>query len=155
MLAFDLKQDSWHMRVANFGNVRIGEYMKREGTDICTYTRAFMIGAALLTFCIIALSLFATLIVSGLYGIFAYFFGSLAEMPPESVMLIGVVIGLSLLASLITITTKISDYRREKRHKAYKDSTLGLPPPTPGFLTLAYRKFKDKTCFKINFVKED
>lgn len=155
MLAFDLKQDSWHMRVANFGNVRIGEYMKREGTDICTYTRAFMIGFVLLTASVFVAGAFALWFIMALYGIFAYFFGSLAEMPPESVMLIGVVIGLSLLASLITITTKISDYRREKRHKAYKDSTLGLPPPTPGFLKLAYMKFKDKTCFKINFVKED
>lgn len=152
MLAFDLKKDSWHMWVANFGNVRIGEYMKREGTDICTYTRAFMIGGVLLAFCTLAAFGFATWIILGLYGIFAYFFGSLAELPVESVTIIGIIASLSLLVSFMATTQKIKDYQREKRHQA---SMSGLPPSTPGFLTLAYRKFKNKTCFKINFVKED
>jgi hypothetical protein len=148
MLTFDLKKDSWHMWLANFGNVRIGSYMKETGTDICTYTRAVLIGTAMLAFVSLAVFGFSVWIMLGLYGIFEYFFAGV-ELPIESATLIGVVLSLTILVSWITTTVKIKEYIQNKRDKAY-----GKPPTSPGFLTLAYRKFKDKTCFKINFTQD-
>jgi hypothetical protein len=152
MLAFNLKKDSWHMWVANFGNTRIGEYTQKHGTDICTYIRAFFWGALGVIVCAVGIVLGATWIGFALYGLGAYALGFINEIPGESFILFGICFVALLIITLVFLTEKYHDYKREKRRRQYAS---GLPPPEPGFVTLAYRKFKDKTCFKINFTKED
>lgn len=40
---------------------------------------------------------------------------------------------------------------KEKQYEYRQSIGYVAPKKEPGFLTLAYRKFKDKTCIKINF----
>ena len=152
MLAFNLKKDSWHMWVANFGAPRIGEYSRKYGTDICTYTRAFLVGAFLLAVACIASAFFTGWVGYSLYGIVAYVFGYIQEFPFSSVIFIAIIASILVITGLMACTEKYQEHKYNKR-KARREA--GLPPPEPSFVSLAYRKFKDKTCFKINFTKED
>jgi hypothetical protein len=152
MLSFNLKKDSWHMRVANFGGTRIGKYQQEYGTDICTYTRAFLWGALGIIASVIVSVAFIVWLGFALYGLGAYALGAISELPLETFVLLGICFVALLTITLAFLTEKFHDYKREKRLRQYAS---GLPPPEPGFVTLAYRKFKNKTCFKIEFTKED
>lgn len=148
MKEFNLKYKSWHLWLANFGKCRIHpEY----GTDICTYTRAFFVGAFWFAVCSFCAALFFGWIGHSLYAIVAYVLGYLQELPESTVIFMGVAGVLSLSMIVVLFYDRYQNYKYEKRAR---DRAQGKTPPPPGFITLTYRKFKDKTCFKINFNKE-
>jgi len=140
------------MWVANFGGTRIGNYKQEYGTDICTYVRAFLFGAFWSAVVCGAVSMFAGWVGYSLYGIGAWALGYLSELPFPSIMFLVVIAAMTVTGTLIFGADRYQTYKYIKRERQIK---AGLPPPEPSFVTLAYRKFKNKTCFKINFTKED
>lgn len=132
MKQYVLKKDSWHFKIANFdqGNARYCE-------DICEYIKAFFVGLSK----IILLSSLATLLAGGfLYGfgniigwwLFGYTLHPSSVVPP-----------IVLLFLLIFVATmKLKEYLINRPVSSEVDKE-------PGFVRLAYHKFKDKTCARI------
>lgn len=167
MEAFELKRDSWHYRL---GTVFDGEV--DHSTDICSYIRYVLRGALLggfATLVSIALAVAAaTLLFS--WGVVAYYvyqnWGTGAwYIPPEfrAFFEVGVIFGIviAVVGSMFGGIMWISNYRERAREKAWLERCRlrreGLeppPPPPPSFLTLAYRRFKDKTCVRVKIVDE-
>jgi hypothetical protein len=139
MIAFVLDSNSWHFKLANYGEVRIWD---DEPTDICEYTRAVLKGATSL----VALGLFFTFVAvwsgASLYNIFELLFLGSEKVYPWTGFFIGLCI-----ATLIAVVYGAFKAWRENRR-------MDVPEPEPGFVKLAYRKFKDKTCARIEFKKK-
>lgn len=143
MKEFNLKWNSWHRWIANFGGDRVGHE-----TDICRYTRAFLTGLFWL-FVVGCLGL-AVLSFFGivLLNIWDMIFNDGTILPPTAIFL-GVAGALGFLAAFVT-AKEVYEQRQWDREVA--DLAAGIVRE-PGFLTLAYRKFKDRTCFKIRFTE--
>ncbi len=149
MKQFTLNADSWHFRLANYGRKRVSNYEVRHGTDFCTYMRAVVQGAfkALLTY-----TLFAVVLVWVGYGV--YDLAMLAmdterDIFPSTIFLFMVLATFLLLLCVALVGGSFNYVRERIQQRRWKSGNTGRV--TPGFLTLAYRKFKDKTCFKIKF----
>jgi hypothetical protein len=126
MKTFELKQKSWHYWLANFGDQRI-----HTTTNICEYVRCMLIGAMLLSFSVLAVSLFggATLFTIG--NIFSWlFFGY--EFHNLSAIMTGTFSSIALMFLFIVGKAKLNETENE-----------------PGFVRLAYRSWKDKYCARI------
>ena len=138
MKAFVLDSNSWHFWLSNFGARRI---WPDEETDICEYTRAVISG----TFSLFAVTLFWAIISAwvgfSFYNLGEYLFGYVDKVIPTTVMFFGVILALTGAITYIFIKEKVVDYL-DNREPSTKE---------PGFATLAYRKFKDKTCARIEF----
>lgn len=141
MKEYNLKMDSWHRWVANFGDRRVGS-----STDICAYTRAFLVGSFWLFVvgCLASAGIGFVGIV--LWNIIDMIFNGAGILPP-TVVTFGVILTLGVLFIFMS-TKEIIQERRWEQEKA--DIAAGIVRE-PGFVALAYRKFKDKTCFKIKF----
>ena len=134
MKSYELNSNSWHYKLANFGRRRVSA----SGSDICEYTRAVFFGLLTAVCCLVFGSLVALLVGHGLYGIAMSLFTWSNMLNPASLMILG---GTGALGALFLIGGI----------KYYLDTRPAAPAKPPSFPTLAYRKFKDKTCFKINF----
>lgn len=140
MKEFKLNPNSWHFKLATWRETKYEkEYLQRVGTDICSYTKKVLGGLFAWIFLIALLSALVAWFGKGLYDIVMLFFGG--ENTPFSFSLIVALISFGGLASVAFVKEYIQD-----RAASVKD---GQKEPT--FVGLAYRKFKDKTCFKINF----
>jgi len=136
MKAFVLDSNSWHFKLANYGEIRIWD---DEPTDICEYTRAVFKGATT----ILALGIFsvflATWVGASLYNIIELFFLGGEKLYPWTAIFIG------LLGALIVGVSygAFKAWREEQR--------MNEPETEPGFVKLAYQKVKNKTCARIEF----
>lgn len=148
-----LNANAWHFRLANYGRKRISDYEVKYGTDFCAYMRAVLQGAgkALLVYT------FSAVIIAWV-GYAVYDVALLIMNPQHEVFPTTVFIGfmLAVLAIMLCGGLAAEGFRhireRIRLHaivRAQKDGKRYQPEP--GFLTLAYRKFKDKTCFRIKF----
>lgn len=137
-----LKEDSWHMHIANFPGRRI---IPQYGTDICEYTRAVASGCISfvgLTALMTAASTWTFLSIDNIIDVIM----SKTHLASYAYPFIGMVAGLSVTAVIVVAVNLIHNSFEKKWNAGWR------PADEPGFLKLAYRKFKDKTCFKINFV---
>lgn len=142
MLTFTLKSDSWHYWIANFAERRV----TTSGSDICSYTRAFIAG--MIWFLIVAflsttLSIWALVSIVDI-GNWLIFGGYL---PPYSQVFGLVVVA---MAGILGTVAGIM-YTKDQIHERSLRNIEANRDKPPSFVKLAYRKFKDKTCFKINF----
>lgn len=151
MKAFTLSVDSWHFKIVNFGEKRISPAWG--DTDICEYTRCFLKG--LFWFCVagMMIALGAAFVLGSLANIFsAIFLGYI--LAPWSIAFI-IIVG--SFAAALGISWLV-EWNRERVHERYAklrelQSRGDYVEPEPGFLTLVYRKFKDKTCVRIKLEK--
>lgn len=134
MKAFNLSKDSWHFYIANFGKKRI---WVEDGSDICEYTRAVFGGMFLFLLAGLAICLGIAWVAVSLYNIYDIMFNG-AEFLPTTVMLLGLIGAGGLLVGVAVVV----DWYHNLPDK---------PEPEPGFVKLAYRKFKNKTCFRLDF----
>lgn len=138
-----LKSRSWHFWVANFGHKRISTY----GTDVCEYIRAFIRGFLWLTTCAAAALLFGAGTLNGIVEGYMYFMYDIkVSVGTELVAMIWVALGI-LFFTLVT-TFGVVEYGIPAVKSAYS-KIPGSDKPT--FIGTVYRKFKDKTCFRIQF----
>lgn len=138
-MEFTLKKDSWHYWIANYGEKRVRPEWD-EGNDICSYTRAFLKGLMWLVVSVGFVAAFTVWVCASLWNLGEFFFyGAKLEIWTNFFLAMLTIFGL-LMASL---AIKI-------KYEQYRDSRPVVEKP-PGFVKLAYRKFKDKTCFRLNF----
>jgi hypothetical protein len=149
MMTHTIKRDSWHFKLQNFGAA--DQYYGTKETDICTYTRRVIRGASLFLL-VCSLALFGGYCVGDfiywLYTGLMYEFTKMALGAFMTVIILGMVACGLVAAALLHTHKKYEDY---KYAKMKSDDYV---EPKPSFMQLAYRKFKDKTCFKLKVTDE-
>lgn len=153
-MEFELKTNSWHFWLANFGWRRVREW--RDDNDFCSYTRAFLKGL-LLFIVVYGLALIGVgLTINMLYELYEFFINGIelsvfAEIAYVCYISSFGIFSIMLIAWFIAekaIPTGVQAYQKVMYGKRKQER-----PPT--FLALLYRKFKDKTCFKIKFKSQE
>jgi len=125
---------SWHLWLANFGEKRI---YPNCGTDICEYTRAVMVGS----FWALVAGTFITL--GTLWVGFSFYDIALAIFTGSALLPYSIIF-LMLVGAFVLLVTIVA-------YKEWRKMQPSEPPKPPSFTAVAYRKFKDKTCFRIKF----
>jgi len=155
MMEFELDTKSWHFKLANFGIRRVREW--RDDNDLCSYIQAILCGSI---WFIIALSI-ATVVIgltgNMFYEIISTYGTDLAFSEYAKFTILTYVAVTSIITFLFCtfiVFEKIIPALRTAYVKACYGSYEKRNAP-PSFLTLAYRKFKEKTCFKIKFKYEE
>jgi hypothetical protein len=130
-------------------------YVERNGTDICTYTRAILNGFIKFLL-ILGLSMFAALcvadfgawVVAGLVESFVH-----PDIPAAIAAVAVAFLAILLGGAFIRVAwDELMDYRYQQRRK--KQLENGMDPeeePEPSFIVEAYRSFKDKYCVPMKF----
>lgn len=137
MKPFKIKRNSWHFWLAKQGG--FNEYSSQ---DICTYLRRMIAGslnvtlkAALAAFALAAAGLILWSLWEALWWLFA---GSgTASNAAQCGLAILVIVAASILFIALV---RLRWWWNSRRVQQLKE---------PGFITLAYRSVKDKTCVKI------
>jgi hypothetical protein len=137
MKSFKLNVKSWHGWLYNFGRdwdrLRPGE-----SVDLCSYIRGVFFHSLLVLFLGGALSLMVFGSIAAFANVFSWLFlGYILE--PAAVVVVGIYASIGALAAFL--------HYKQKRDEANYDK----PKPPPGFVKLAYSKFKEKTCAMIEF----
>lgn len=150
MKEFTLNKKSWHYWLANFGTTRMGSYERKYGTDICHYIRSVIKGLFLFTIAMAICSALALWVGNAIYEIALYLIkGAELGEPTKFFIVFGgaTVITLTILLTVYGAVTGTQTLMRKQRERRWEQGN----PDEPGFLTLAYHKFKEKSCFKIKF----
>jgi hypothetical protein len=164
MKQFEYSKKSWHFRLAStYGDIRteyrkvylndewIGSETYYDG-DLCTYIRHMIVGLFKLSgislACLIGL-LPMTLALT--YLVACIVTGQFIPLDGEDDAIVVVGIG---LWSVLFICFSLAGYHfaKEKYREKYPKPEIDLElaePKDPSFATIAYRKFKDKTCARI------
>lgn len=140
--------NSWHWRlVSGVGTLRGAEYVEAGetySTDICTYIRAVI--KALIAVAIM------TLLVLGIVFITAHGIAYLAAIILNGTFVepnfhaIVFMVSAIVIISVLGLTYAHTKYREWKDERDYNKIVSNKPD---SFVTAAYRKFKDKTCFRV------
>ena len=146
MEATKINRSSWHCKIANLGG-----HQNWKDSDICQYTRDFLLGVALLVFgtivCFLLFSIVCIFTGVMIYDIFAFFvYGAdLSEIGT-----FGLIVW-SIFILAVTYWSWLNDriYFWPKRSYKYEEPK---EPKEPGFLKLAYRAHKEKYCHRITTV---
>lgn len=147
-------QNSWHWRLANtYGNARTRydyetETDKYEG-DICSYTRSVLLGALgalVLTavLCLIAACFanFAAWIAAGIVS------GGWVALDGAGAAFIALVVFVCAMAGALYLSSEYEGWKYRRRMRKQEQAMVEEEKPE-GFVKAAYRKFKDKTCFRV------
>ena len=138
MKSYTTKQNSWHYKLANFGDENLKYY---NSINFCEYLRFMALGIfkfiAMLVFCV---SIFCFVAYASYGIILSLFAWDYTKMNMLSMMLVSI-FGFFIILYLIK---KVNVYLENKPQKE-----------SNSFAALAYRKFKTKTCFNIEFEKND
>ena len=148
-----LNKDSWHFWLANIGVQRVYDWEER---DICSYIRTVIYGAITLGAATIAAIAIAIFFGYGFITLGMWFVECISTSiwvlpnPIAGMMLVGMI--LIAFGFLIFGIKRLFDMTIDR----YVDYTIGQRHPQlaskePSFIALAYSKFKNKTCFRINF----
>jgi hypothetical protein len=135
MKTFQLKKDSWHYKLANFG-VDHAAYRVYESSDICSYIRYVMYGLfwfLVVSTIVLALGGFALYSIGNLIG--WLFLGYILESGT-----IGFFIIIGAFSLFIGTTAAVMITKDRMQHEE------------PGFVRLAYRSWKNKFCAKVELV---
>lgn len=149
MKPYFISENSWHFWVVNFGERRIRASWG--DTDICEYTRCFLQGLMCLVAAAMGISMVVAFVVASIInGIAWMFFGyMLAPWTFTFILILGSLGFVAILYEIAQFNVRRKEALRQKRYELMEKGEY--TPPPPGFLTLAYRKFKDKTCVRLTF----
>lgn len=150
MKEFTLNANAWHFRLANYGQTRIDDYDVEYGMDICTYVRAVLRGLLSVLFTVVITVGLTAWVGYSIYDIYQIIAGGPKEVSPGTAIFVAVIAAIIIAGTMAVLgvtvreaTYRYRDYSRDKQTTCKENQ--------PGFIKLAYRKFKDKTCFKIKF----
>lgn len=133
MKEYTFSKDSWHYKMCAWGNNDF-KY-EAQHMDMCEYIRCVISKMFTLACGCVLLAAFAGLLLLSWYDLFAWFFFN-KEMFGHSIVMLGIQAGIVGLIGFAYV------------HMWYKEKH---DTENPGLVVLAYRKFKDKTCSRVNF----
>lgn len=147
-------QNSWHWRLAHtYGNARTRydyetETDKYEG-DICSYTRSVLLGALAALLLTAVLGIIAASIANlGAWVVAGIIVGSWVKLDPLGAIIIAIAIVAALAALLIYASVEHEKWKRKRWERKHERAMFEEEKPET-FVQAAYRKFKDKTCFRV------
>lgn len=145
MKTFELSKDSWHYRIVTVYTSCNEWEINRGYVDFCAYLRYLFFGMfwILTIIAIVSLLSFGFVLVPLIYFVSMFELG--AHLPPLE---ISAILSVDFTVALMTMFAVIQSSENPITLKRFRLD----PNREPGFWTLAYRKFKDKTCFKITVV---
>ena len=150
MNAIKLKKNSWHYKLIK----KFGHHKPELYTDFCSYFWAVIFSSIWTTVLItIAVSIFYVSVIAPLMYLVVCLQYGWFQIPQE----VALGIGIDLALMIIIIASITGYYINEYKHKQLeKDNEYfnihgHFPERTQWFLSLAWKKFKDKTCHKIEF----
>lgn len=130
-----MKRDSWHYSLAKMGNNGKNLW----DVSICEYTRKVIFGGILALFLAVLICVAVGWVGVALYEIIGAIFG-FAELTSAAFFFIGLSVNLSGIAT----------YHIAKDRWEYKSREL-LKKENTSFVASAYKSYKEKICFKVNF----
>jgi lipid-A-disaccharide synthase-like uncharacterized protein len=144
----EIKHDSWHMWLANIGMDSYCKLKPGETIDICQYIRLVAFGIIKAMFCTFVTILFVSWVLFSIGNLIGWLFLDYAIDPMAAIVWItfGVLGGAGIISYVIILYARYE----KKRYWAmfYQEGGI-VPEVRPSFISLAYRKFKEKTCFKL------
>lgn len=131
MKTYNMDKNSWHYRLVQYTLGGQGSM------DICTYIRKVFL-AFIASLIMISLIVISTVVVGiGLFGIgAAIYMGDISRINPASVLDLAVV--------AVFLCIKLQQMVEDKQKNTPKTESTS-------FIRLAYKKFKSKTCFMVDF----
>jgi hypothetical protein len=148
MKPIQINKNSWHYKIVNF------PHDNDEPKDLCSYLRNFVSGVFLIT-CVMCLSsIVIGMVIQPVIALFVYFQTGYAEIFSTPTVVSGLMLIALFSAGSIWYAYDLYTQRKEKQR--WDDYKHGLPlAPTfnkpDGFIKLAYKSFKEKTCLFIEF----
>lgn len=143
MKPFNLKKNSWHFWLAK----KCGGLDYWEGhdvLDICTYSRKVLKGLFVFLFLSLFAFMFGIAYLVGGYDLFVCLLNPVCSEAPPTSMLFLVING--IIAFIFTLACGAVGVEKYREYRY----THPVDNKDPSFLTLWYRKLKDKTCVLIN-----
>jgi len=131
MKTYTLKKDSWHYWLASFGD----ELRMYSVYDICSYIRAMLVGSFQLLFVAVVISAISGAVLYSIGNLFSWLFLGY-QLSQLTIMVSALFAGLIGAAIIIGII---------------ETSKNRVRTTEPGFVRLAYRRFKEKTCSLVEF----
>lgn len=148
MRAFTLSSNSWHGRLATTYSFLHKCQIERDGADLCTYTRAVLLGTISVSAITAVLSGIALSFQNLL--IWMYFRLYLGEtVALDDIGMIAVIV-LSAAAAIAGLFLVLGGSILSHDKITQKLQKLDAENRTP-FVVLAYRGFKNKFCAKLEF----
>ena len=148
--------NSWHYKMVDkvIGLPR-GYFNEDLPMDLCTYFRKLMLCLFMLT---VAAAFIIGLVIIPLADLSAWVLAGLITGWTDTLGVGGVIIGEAIIAVLFGIAAGIvfslealKKRKQANRLKNREAREAGVPEPTPSIMVELYRKFKDKTCVRIEF----
>lgn len=130
-----MKRESLHYKLAKIGNSNNDLW----DVSICEYIRKVFWGGVLALFITVLLCFLVGWVCVGLYEIVGAIFG-FSTLAPAAMTLMGVSGGIVVIAT----------YHYVKEKWEYKSRDL-LKKDNKSFVSSAYKSYKEKICFKVNF----
>jgi hypothetical protein len=142
-----IKRKSWHYFLVNFGNQRVYAGQK---TDFCTYFWYVVFGLFHLIGLVLGIIIFTLLIAGSFYD---YYNWLMHNIPMHDVSIAVVIITFIIIASIAIgyCVFKYTDWKDSLK----KSDDFEVVVKEPGFFTLAYRKWKEKTCILVEIEKQN
>jgi hypothetical protein len=136
-----IKKTDWHYRLANFGNKRV---WLGDNLNFCIYSRYVLFGFLHTLMIFVGVVFFAVWTVGSFYEFYMWCVNN-RPMSEFGIMFIVLFSAVALGCSLGYGTHKYLEHTEEAR--AEKRRAKREMVKEPGFFSMLYRKFKDKTCF--------
>jgi len=131
-----IKKNSWHYKLANFGSKRVWE---GDSLNFCEYFWSVMFGGIQLTIILALIVLVFGIFGCSLYDIGLWIFEGY-PLSPLGRAFLTVMSAFTLAFSIVFYVKYRYEYRLQNPYEPKE-------PKEPGFFKLAYRKWKEKTCF--------
>ena len=148
---------SWHYRLATTYGPQSTYELKYGEANLCAYIRSVIVGL----FVTILITILGALVLFGLVMIpMIYVIASIVDIgfhvPLDEVLVIMAVEALLLLIVGCVWFFESNTHRKVFYGIKQVTQAAGVSkviPETPSFMKLAYRKFKEKTCFRLQSVE--
>lgn len=144
MKTLKLNQNTWHYWLAT----KVGDFDTYDGGDFCSYVRNVIWGALALLFACAVASFVLYSLGREIYAAYTCFFTPVCTYGKfEQAVATGVAI-LTGVVGAVALMIWNSNRRMAIRIAIANGSR---PEPQDGFVKVAYKSIKEKTCFKVEF----
>lgn len=144
MKTLELKEKSWHYFLA----VTMGGYIPRRGGDFCSYIRNAVLGLFFMSIWATIVSLVLFAIGLEVRAMYTCWFTPVCMFGKDEA---AIATGFAILAAIVAFGTSCVWYARYKERVGIEIECGERQPRQPGFVAMAYKSIKEKTCFRVEF----